>query len=569
MNGTSVGPASLGTGARRPGPMKVGGVRELPRLWRTARHLRSVQIYGRVWHRLHRPKPDLTSAPPLRKVAGVWRMPAARAPSMTGPADVVFLHAPGRISSRADWDRPERDLLWRYNLHYFDDLNTEGAAERAPWHADLMARWIVENPPGRGTAWHPYPLSLRIVNWAKAHLSGRPLSPEAIESLAAQTRYLRARLEWHLLGNHLFVNAKALVIAGTAFDGSEADRWRETGLAILAREVPEQILDDGGHFELSPMYHALILDDLLDLLNLAAAFPGVLPDRQVAEWQEAVGRMRAWLAAMTHPDGGIAFFNDAAFGIAPEPAAIEAYAERLDLGGGAPPGDGITTLPDSGYVRVQARAFVAILDVARIGPDYLPGHAHADTLSFELSLDGRRVIVNSGTSLYGTGPERLRQRSTAAHSTVEVDGESSSEVWSGFRVARRARPLGVRFSQAQGEVAVEAAHTGYRRLPGRVTHSREWRFSKSSLSIADRLEGRFASAVARFFLHPSVSVEQGGSAREGRLTLQGGRGVTWTVEGGAAALVDATWHPEFGVSEASRCLQVRLSGPLSTLTLEW
>ena len=101
------------------------------------------------------------------------------------------------------------------------------------------------------------------------------------------------------------------------------------------------------------------------------------------------------------------------------------------------------------------------------------------------------------------------------------------------------------------------------------TNKREWRFSESSLSIADRLEGRFASAVARFFLHPSISVEEVGSARAGRLTLQGGRGVTWTVDGGDAALVDATWHPEFGVSQPSRCLEVRLSGASSTLTLEW
>ena len=85
---------------------------------------------------------------------------------------------------------------------------------------------------------------------------------------------------------------------------------------------------------------------------------------------------------------------------------------------------------------------MALLDVAPVGPDYLPGHAHADTLSFELSLFGQRVLVNSGTSQYEAGPERSRQRGTAAHNTVIVDGHDSSEVWAGFRVARRASSRG-------------------------------------------------------------------------------------------------------------------------------
>jgi len=101
-------------------------------------------------------------------------------------------------------------------------------------------------------------------------------------------------------------------------------------------------------------------------------------------------------------------------------------------------------LSDSGYIRIQSGDAVALLDVAPIGPDYLAGHGHADTLSFELSLFGQRCIVNPGVSRYGTGAERLRQRGTAAHSTVAVDGQNSSEVWGGFRVARRARPLGLR-----------------------------------------------------------------------------------------------------------------------------
>ena len=83
---------------------------------------------------------------------------------------------------------------------------------------------------------------------------------------------LEKRIESHLLGNHLFANAKALVFAGTYFSGAEADRWLNRGISILEREIPEQILLDGGHFELSTMYHALIFEDLLDLCNLLKCY---------------------------------------------------------------------------------------------------------------------------------------------------------------------------------------------------------------------------------------------------------------------------------------------------------
>ena len=211
-------------------------------------------------------------------------------------------------------------------------------------------------------------------------------------ALAVQARFLARRLEWHLLGNHLLANAKALVFAGLFFEGEEADAWRNTGLSILARELPEQVLVDGGHFELSPMYHSLIEEDLLDLVNLARAYPGMAPSSVTVTWAKALQRMRDWLVAMSHPDGEIAFFNDAAHGMAPSPCELEAYAERLGLPSYPGTKEGVTHLERSGFVRVQQGQLVALFDVGRVGPDYPPGHAHADTLSFELSLSGQKGI---------------------------------------------------------------------------------------------------------------------------------------------------------------------------------
>jgi uncharacterized heparinase superfamily protein len=267
-------------------------------------------------------------------------------------------------------------------------------------------------------------------------LNGNDLQPDWSQSLALQAAWLEKHIEWHLLGNHLFSNAKALVFAGLFFDGRDADRWLEKGLRILEREIPEQILSDGGQFELSPMYHSIATEDVLDLLNASEAWPGLVNPEVVEHWRQMAKKMLHWASVMQHPDGRIALLNDSAFGIAPELGELFSYAERLGLEFESASG-ALQHLEQSGYARIELGEAVLFADIGRIGPDYLPGHAHADTLCFGLSLFGDRWFVDTGCSTYEVCDERLRQRGTAAHNTVVVDGEDSSEVWSSFRVARR------------------------------------------------------------------------------------------------------------------------------------
>ncbi|MFI8667213.1 heparinase II/III family protein [Qipengyuania sp. NPDC077410] len=496
-------------------------------------------------------------------------MPARRRASLTGPDSFSFLNEDGSLAIDG-WDNPKREKLWRYNQHYFDDLNAIGAASRRDWHATLIAAWLTDNPAGSGSGFEPYPTSLRIVNWVKWLLGGGNPPRGMLDSLALQTRWLCKRLEYHLLGNHLFANAKALIFSGMFFDGAESAHWLKLGLAILQREFDEQILSDGGHFELSPMYHALGLEDVLDLINLTCAMSGALEPAQsdqVAHWRRRVPQMVAWLRAMSHPDGEIAFFNDAALAIAPENDELFEYARRLDLE--VPHNsNAILWLEQSGYVRLENETSVVIADMARIGPDYLPGHAHADTLSFEWSLFSERVIVNSGTSLYGLGEERLRQRGTPAHSTVTIARQNSSDVWSGFRVGARARPIGPS-SSVDGETLIaECSHDGYRSLPGRPIHHRRWELRPGALKIFDTACPSDHSAEARFHFHPDVCIEQRG-LYEGELILAGGGRVSWRAEGGPLRSERSTWHPEFGRSLRSTCLVLRLLNGSSIFELTW
>jgi uncharacterized heparinase superfamily protein len=479
---------------------------------------------------------------------------------MKSRTEFQFLNQTHTVEAPRDWNDPTRDKLWLYNLHYFDDLSSVDAAARSQWHADLVNRWMRDNPPPAGAGWESYPTSLRIINWIKWVLAGDPVSQALLDSLAVQVRWLEQRIEWHLLANHLFVNGKALVVAGLFFDGPEAKQWREKGLRIIARELPVQILRDGGQFERSPMYHALALEDILDLINAAQAWPGVLDERMVAHWREVAVRMQGWLYAMSHPDGQISFFNDAAFGIAPEAAALAEYAGRLGIGKTA----GAAGLGDSGYVRAEVGSAVLIADTALVGPDYQPGHAHADTLSFEFSLDGQRLFVNSGTSTYQPGAQRQFERSTSAHNTVELNGADSSEVWGAFRVARRARPRNVTMEKLSPGVLIEASHDGYSRLAGRPIHRRSWRLETGRLSITDRISDRFDRAVARFYLHPAIAL-----LSETELRLPNGRVCSLAVAGGTVRVAKTQWYPEFGLSQENSCIEVVMSGRELGVVLSW
>jgi len=535
--------------------------------WHTLRFLRWVQIWERIRKHFFAPKVDLASAPSLRVGAGEWLQASKRSQRMMGPDNFRFLNVERKIESLSDWNHSNWEKLWLYNLHYFDDLTAVGAKQRTAWHQACIQRWIGENPAGQGNGWEPYPSSLRIVNWIKWSLAENQPQYGWMHSLAVQVRYLSNNLETHLLGNHLFANAKALCFAGLFFDGEEADRWYKTGLQIIERELVEQLCEDGGNFELSTMYHIIFLEDLLDLINIHRAYGRTLPK----EIESQVVPMLSWLQAMCHPDGEISFFNDAALGITPTVSEITDYADRLGFVA-KPVNDGLVDLPSSGYSRVSKGDAVALIDRAAVGPDYLPGHAHADTLCFELSLFGKRVIVNSGTSVYGTGQQRQIERGTAAHSTVLIDEENSSEVWSGFRVARRAY-VTKRSSQVDEQsIHLLGCHDGYKRLKGKPYHCREWLFDENTLRITDHISGKGAhQAVAVFPLHPDVTLQH--AQQDHCVLLVDGKQVKIEFEGdGVLKVVNGSYHPEFGFSIANQHLHYKLETDLPieiTTRISW
>ena len=523
------GPDPAPTGARSS--RIVRGAREL----RTARHLALAQLAARARFMLLRrayalapERPILAArraaagartAGPLPVLSPDLLVPGgpeilARRAAALARGHFAYLGREVDYSAGIRWHDPGASPLWAFNLHYLGAvlelvLAGDAAAARrilSAWCADFGARWD-------RVAWHPYPTSLRLANlcFAAAQLGGfDALDPAACDLTATHAAYLLRHLERDLRGNHLFENAFALLVAGAYLDGSLAARCAATARQILAAEVPEQVRADGSHFELSPMYHAIVMQRCLQALALLDG------DDPLARGTlaPAVQRMARFLAGILCPDGDIPPLGDAVRGFAPPPGALLALAERLAGACAAPPPVGVTSFDDAGLHVLRSARVWAIFDAGPVCPDYLPGHGQADSLTVEVWCDGTCIVGDPGVHEY-SGPERAWGRSSRAHSTLTVDDADTSEVYGSFRVGGRARIGGV----AREPHAVAASLNPFGVAAHFVRRVELAAPPADRLEIIDQARAPAGRTVrSRLHLHPAIRLVNGLSA-DGRAVV--------------------------------------------------
>lgn len=451
------------------------------------------------------------------------------------------------------WESENASKLENYNLNYFDFITDI----KNPKEGELLInKWISDNIDYNTIPWHAYPVSLRIINWIKFLSLNNISNTNYDNNIYKQTDWLTKNLEYHLLGNHLFVNAKALLFSGFYLNSEQSDRYIEQGTKIFNKEIKEQLLDDGGSFELSPMYHAIMLEDLLDIYNIINTSPKrAQANKLLDSLYHTIKRMFLWLETMTHISGKYAHFNDSSSGVAPTLNELKQYADRLNLSESYIKSldKKSVYLSNSGYCRLENDHAYVICDGANVGPDYIPGHAHADTLSFEMSINDIEIFVNSGTSEYGISEERHRQRSTASHNTAEINNQNSSEVWAGFRVARRAKIISANFNKDEQQYS--ASHNGYHRLNNQVTHKRSWTLHDKSLKICDNFSGKSTYSTSTYFhLHPDITPNQTDS---NKVTLKYNNSKICTLIFDPRLDIEisrSTYHPGFGETEENKVI---------------
>lgn len=538
----------------------------------TVKHLKAKQLYTRLYKYIPRrvkyeyPDYQLTS-----DICGCTFLNKKNAQTQT--QKFTFIGITKTFESEIDWDFLDHGILWSFNLHYFDYINAPGT--EAHIANSLIVSWCNHESNKHKVGMHPYPTSLRVVNWIKYDVENSQLNTECRNSLYQQCLFLFNNIEYDVMANHLLANAKALIFAGVYFSSYNSTKWLDRGLTILGDELAEQILIDGAHYERSPMYHSIIIEDFIDILFLlSSARESKSPhlvhnetDRQLIETKllTATAGMCEWLETVTHPDGELAFFNDCARGIAQPPAVLLEYFQsyqsmanetgrHIDLHNDKLSSENGHSGSVSGIRKNKIGAFTLFTNIAPIEPRYQPSHAHADTLSFELSVGTDRIFVNSGTSTYNNNELRQFQRSTKAHNTVELNNCNSSDVWKSFRVAKKARVVESSSKQNDNLCVISGSHAGYSSFGMGTLHKREWRLTDTTLTITDEFPGTFSAAKLMFYLHPSITY-----LGHGLIQTASGIKLIWTSSEANVKWRDTYWYPEFGVSIPNTCIEITMT----------
>jgi len=463
------------------------------RLWHTVKYLKPIQIYFRLFYyiraKIAKGRGVKSSDARMVPFALLRLKKSIFADTSYSHGQFNFLHKTFLFEASIDWDFNMYGKLWTYNLTYFDYLNQENLSQE---EGLTLIYDFIEHLDSIHDGLEPFPTSLRMLNWIKFLTYHQIRDRKVSDALATQYLHLMKHLEYHLLGNHLLENGFSLLFGAYYF---QDERLYRIAKKILVTELEEQILEDGAHFELSPMYHQLMLFRLLDSINLL----------QNNHWKQeellslfiAKARlMLGWLNTITFHSGAIPLLNDSSQNIAPTTEELNHYASSLSIQ------PQIRALGVSGYRKVIQKRYEMIMDVGDIGSTYIPGHAHSDTFNFELYIDSHPVIVDTGVSTYENNQRRQVERSTQAHNTVVVDDTNQSEVWGGFRVAQRAKVIAL----SHADNSLKATHDGYRSKG--LLHTREFITKPERIVIYDTLTGKASyPAVAYLHFHPSIMVE--------------------------------------------------------------
>ena len=400
------------------------------------------------------------------------------------------------------WNNPKASHLWNFNLHYMEYLISLAAAyyntKDAKYYEkfkDFLRSWMANNKDLTGDAWQAYTISLRIPNWficfdliGKTFDDDQEFRKEVLETICFQYRYLLKNQELHLLGNHYFENLKTIVICSLCFND---EKTYSKYLRLLKKEIGEQILEDGLHFELSLMYHKIILEDLL---RVAVCLRERKP-QEVELLIPTIQKMVDALASLEIGMGKTPLFNDAGDGVAKDTGQLVDASKRLF---GIEPHYKDHFLA-SGYHKLYRDNVAVMFDAGKLGPDYMAGHGHCDALSFELSINDKPIFVNSGTYQY-QGELRNFFRSTEAHNTIMIGNQQQSECWGEHRVGRRIRNLSY-------EVTDNGVCGSYKNYLGSF-HQRKMCFDyKGRLIIQDKVNADQEQAIHTYFhLAPGLTV---------------------------------------------------------------
>jgi uncharacterized heparinase superfamily protein len=462
------------------------------------------------------------------------------------------------------WSPPSAGRDWLAAWHGFGwvaDVAAGGGIAREALR-ELVQSWIASNPGPKSPAWRSDVLGTRLFAWI-AHFDeivrrdqDDPLRQLMLTSLVGQLRHLSRTAAWEVAGAGRLRATKGL-IAGMVALGSPGARLAKA-LKIIERELAAQILLDGGHKSRSPSVQLQVLQDLIDTRAVLRAAHIEAP-RAITE---AIERMAPMLRFFRHGDRRLALFNDS---VEEDGVLIDLVLTRSETKGRPP-----AHASDSGFDRLQASKSLVLIDTGKPPARGFDDHAHAGTMSFELSHERERIIINCG-AYRGPKPNWWRvARASAAHSVLVVADTNSVEIRADGTLGRTPSTVARERAEHEGQQWISAIHDGYRERFGLI-YARQLFLSADGEDLRgeDKLTGLPGAAFAvRFHLHPSVQASLDRDA--GAVLLRMPSGMVWRLRA-AGAEISLGESVYLGSGEARRTQQVMLSGavPPGGATVRW
>ncbi len=476
------------------------------------------------------------------------------------------------------WNLPVPSNEFRMDLHGFawlDDLAAVGDGEARKAAQFWLGDWINKFHGGRGPGWVPDITGRRLIRWINHALfllagDGSKMSKAYFRSLAHQTTFLARRWQTTAPGLPRFEALTGVIYAGLSLQGME--QHVKPAMDALDRECRRQIDMRGGIASRNP-------EELLEIFTLLTWAKDALVESDKVPMKEhlsAIERIAPTLRGLRHADGGLARFHGGDRG-------LDGRLDQSLASGGVttPAHDG----PVMGYVRMSGGRTSIIVDVATPPPGQATAEAHASTLAFELTTGRRPLIVNCGPG--GTFGEEWRRagRATQLHTTLGIDGYSSSllgtrksgPIWQEVLV-ETPRAVTSRYHLEEGAGTLLCGHDGYRRTHG-MTHLRYMELGLDgrgligldTLSVSepddqrrfdiamDRSNMQGIPYTVRFHLHPEVEsqLDMGGTA----VSLVPRSGEIWVFRSSDAEIsIEPSVYLEKGRLKPRATKQIVLSG---------
>ncbi len=397
-----------------------------------------------------------------------------------------------------DWNFvPEENRSWSWDLNRHRFFLTLGTAYHYTQDSTYLNRlialwhnWMRSNPAGKGQHWlSPFEVAARLRNWMWAyflivasHEASAMFLRRAWSGLSQHAAFLADHLEYHWPNNHLLLEALSLCEFAVVFQNSGGGRYLSLSSRVLAEQVERQVLADGVHAELCPMYHEIVASELNAFVRLCCKLRHSLP----AVMEERIRAMRRFSVALRRSDGSFPLLGDSS---SPDTCLrFDVGALGGDLTYWLPPDEDLdeatTTSPhlsldlftEAGYGILRGAAMDTHLtfDFGPFSRCSAANHGHADALSFELHAAGRPWIVDSGFFYpWKEGADWSRYfRSTAAHNTLLINGKEQSELSDHWDVSRQAQMRLVEHHSDSEEVAICGEVIPYW-SGGKVVHRRK------------------------------------------------------------------------------------------------